>query len=194
MKLYNVHPEKRQFNWGEMDVITLGERGRGRKEVYIPFHVISFDEKGSNYEIGQTKNGMPKIIASNENTEGYIAVLSGKGCYTRGTYGTVYIFHEDKEKIKVLAYGYGAYGAAGRIGNWGEFLVVIIPPYPIRIRVRPAGGAHKISRYWLIFQRDGICRVKDEEAEIFTETTGIYLPPAENLSEEGVLLDLAYLK
>ena len=61
MKSYNIKPENGKFTWGEMMVVRLGESGRGRKEVYIPFHA---KEEDVLLEIGETKTGKPKIVSS----------------------------------------------------------------------------------------------------------------------------------
>lgn len=191
MKLYNINPEKMKFDWGEMDVVALGERGRGRHQELIPFHAV-FDPAAEDYEIAPTQSGKPKIIRRGPGmgtSPGWIARLSGEGCYTRGTYGTVYAVGaaggNDRCRVAVKAVGRGAYGDAGRVGSWNEFLVVIKPPYPVRFYVRPSGGEHKIPRYWLVFTGDAKSPVKirGEERETFSEATGITFPVAESLDE-----------
>lgn len=195
MKLYNIEPEKRTFDWGEMAVVALGERGRGRHQELVPFHA-AFDPAAEDYEIGQTQSGKPKIVRTGNSSEGWIARLSGEGCYTRGTYGTVYAVSDDRARVGVRAIGSGAYGAAGRVGDWNEFLVVIKPPYPARFYVRPSGGEHKIARYWLVFTENVRfpARVRGDELEAFSETTGIVFPAAESLDEaleKRLLIDLS---
>lgn len=186
MKRYNISPVKRTFDWGEMTVVALGERGRGRFENVIPFHA---DEQTELLEIGLTKTNKPKIVQSADGN-GWLAVVSGDGCYTRGTYGTVYCLKGDEKKIKVISYGCGAYGDAGRIGDWNEFLITV--NYPIFLRVRPSGGSHKIARYWLYFGDDKVYKIQLEELPIFCEQFGLDIPEEGNEGEN--LIDLISLK
>jgi hypothetical protein len=88
----------------------------------------------------------------------------------------VYIVNEDLHKVKVIASGFGAYGDAGRLGEWNEFLVEIKPAFPVRFWVRPSGGEYKIPRYWLIFLEKEVIKVQKEEKILFMEKTGISLP------------------
>jgi hypothetical protein len=179
MKLYNISPKEMEFPWGKMSVVVLGERGRGRKQVLVPFHA-RFNENADNYEVGETQSGGVKIIQGQNSSVGYIAKLSGEGVYTRGTIGTVYVSQGDIEKIEVLEKGWGAYGDAGRIGTWYEYLVVI-KSFPVVFYVRPAGGESKIPSYWLVFTAQKVYEVREEEAEIFAEQTGIAFPEKEEL-------------
>ena len=172
MKLWNIEPYKVSTGFGEIDaVVLLGEEGRGRKRALVP--ITKFN----------------KINAQ------WVARLSAEGTYTRGTYGTVYVLVEDKDKVNVLSYGYGAYGDAGRIGSWGDFLVAI-EETPVRFLMRPSGGPAKRERYWLVFTKDKVYTVKQEETGIFTETTGIDIPDLDleegmtQYEEAGILIDL----
>ena len=117
MKKYQINPKEKEFRWGKMLVIELGEDGRGRELTLIPYHA---PEDAEFLEIGETRSGSPKIVPS-KSSEGWIALLSGAGCYTRGTYGTVFCLEKDKEKIKIIAHGSGAFGSAGRVGWWHEY-------------------------------------------------------------------------
>lgn len=172
MRLYNVKPIEKEFQFGKMSVVTLGEKGRGRQETLIPFHADNIE--GNNFEIAQTRTGKSKIIKGSTSSPGWIAVLSGSGCYTRGTYGTVYVPENQKQNIEVLAKGYGAYGAAGRVGDWNEFLVAV-RTMPTVFYVRPAGGRHKMNRYWLVFDKDQVFRVDEEERDIYVDQSGVDL-------------------
>jgi len=174
MKLYGIEPHEEEFQWGKMKVVVLGEKGRGRKYVYVPFQADTVE--GDDFQIGSTQSGAPKIIKGKSSSEGWIAKLSAQGTYTRGTYGSVYIVNEDIHKVKVIASGFGAYGDAGRVGEWNEFLVEINPVFPVRFWVRPSGGEYKIPRYWLVFVKDEVIKVRSEEKTLFIEQTGIHLP------------------
>jgi len=184
VKRYNITPVGRKFSWGEMRLVTLGQRGRGRHEGIIPYHA----DPGAKYlKIARTRTGRPKIVAANNESRGWLAVLSGGGTYTRRTYGSVYCRTEDKDRIQVIASGYGAYGDAGRIGTWYEFLVAV--PDHTFFKVRPAGGAHKIERYWLFFDSKEVHRIEKSKMDLFCETKGLDRPP----EEFSKLVDLADL-
>ncbi len=170
MKLWNIEPLKNKLSFGEIDAVVLGEEGRGRKRALVPMTKIN------------------KINAQ------WVVRLSAEGTYTRGTYGTVYVLTKDREKIKIIDFGVGAYGDAGRIGSWNDFLVSI-KETPVRFLMRPSGGPDKRERYWLVFT-DKVYTVKQEETSIFTETTGIDIPNLDleegmaPYEEAGILIDL----
>ena len=170
MKLWNIETCKVSTGFGEIDAVLLGEEGRGRKKALVP---------------------ITKIMKINAQ---WVARISSEGTYTRGTYGTVYVLVEDKDKVNVLSYGYGAYGDAGRIGSWNDFLVSL-EETPVRFLVRPSGGPDKRERYWLVF-KDKVYTVKQEETSIFTETTGIDIPDLDleegmaPYEKSGIIIDL----
>ena len=171
MKLWNIEPNKVSTGFGEIDAVLLGEEGRGRKRALVPITKIN------------------KINAQ------WVARLSAEGTYTRGTYGTVYVLTEDRKKIKIIDFGIGAYGDAGRIGSWGDFLIAI-EETPVRFLMRPSGGPAKRERYWLIFAEDKVYTVKSTEIDIFKETIGIDIPVLDleegmaQYEEAGILIDL----
>lgn len=171
MKLWNIEPQKSSTGFGEIDAVVLGEEGRGRKRALVPITKIK------------------QINAQ------WVVRLSAEGTYTRGTYGTVYVLTEDREKIKIIDFGVGAYGDAGSVGSWNDFLASITE-FPARFLVRPAGGPGKRKRYWLVFTKDKVYTVKQEEVDIFKETIGIDIPVLDleggmaPYEEAGILIDL----
>jgi hypothetical protein len=179
MKLYNITPTRLKFEWGEMDCVTLGERGRARKQVIIPFHAPPpSGEDADYYEIGATKSGNPKIIKGHP-SKGYIAHISTYATYTRGSIGYAYFLQEDRDKLEIIAEGIGAFGDAGRLGGWYDYLLVV-KSFPCRILVTPSGGRHKVSWYWLVFTEEKVYKVNLEEAAAFVEATGIDIPVEED--------------
>jgi len=175
--------EQRSFAWGDMYVVVLGEQGRGRKEVYIPYHAHIDCQL---VELGTTRSGSIKIVPS-QSSDGWLAVVSGSGTYTRGTYGTVYVPPQMTDKIKVIASGYGAYGDAGRIGMWYDFLITAEDG--TLLKVRPAGGPSKRARYWLYFGEDKVYKISIAEMPMFCDVKDI-LPPPEDLDSLVDLKDL----
>lgn len=115
----NITSEKRQFDWGEINQIALGETGRGRRMLALTCPPETGLRVGMNIglSIGQTKSGKPKIIKSNE---GLYLLLSSQGGYTRRVNGRIWHSSNDFE---LLADGNGADGDAGRIGHWDVVLL-----------------------------------------------------------------------
>jgi len=165
MKLYNVKPVCKQFSWGEMQCIVLGEEGSGRKRVIIPFHA-SYLEDATDYEIGITRRGAPKIIRTGKSSEGWIARIDTYYTYTRGTYGRYEIVSGD---VKEIALGYGAFGDAGRLGQWDDALITVEPEFPAVIKVFPSGGRYKVRPYYLVFYEDKVDKVQEDEWDVYRE-------------------------
>ena len=182
MRLYGFEPQTVTFSWGKMQVVVLGEEGRGRKLTYVPFQA-DYDINKRDYEVTVTRRGLPKITRCGIPTNAWIAKLSGNGTYTRGTHGTVYVLDKYVDNVFVVAYGYGAYGDAGRIGDWWEYLVTVREPAVFL--VRPAGGAHKIKRYYLVFDNEKVVRVDANMVGVAEEVIGIPLEDPDKLIHTG---------
>lgn len=173
MKQYNLFPYRqvRQMPFGQLTILAIGERGRARYEAIIPF-ASTISEKDF-VELTPTKSGKLKIVPSSE-SNGWLAVLDSEGCYTRNTLGQVYVQETQKSNIQIAAKGNGAYGHAGRVGTWYAYLAVI--KEGTFIWVRPSGGAHKVSRYWLYFGEDKVYRLSKEELPLFCDQIGLEMP------------------
>ena len=174
MKGYNLQFTSKEFPWGNMDIIMLGEDGRGRRYEIIPFHA-----KGAYYyDIASTKSGKTKIVKCPDERN-WLARLNSQGCYTRNTYGSVFVQKKDMDRVRVISRGKGAYGDAGRIGRWYDYLTTIKDR--TFIFMRPSGGSHKIHRYWLYFGIDEVHKVKKEEIDIFCDQYDLDVPIIDNL-------------
>jgi hypothetical protein len=111
------------FKFGDVEGITLGEEGRGRKEVFIP---STFDvKKGMNesLDIGKTKTNRPRVVATSEDTLGLYMIINTHGGYTRRGNGFASV--TDINQITVIERANGADGDAGRIGTWDSFLLKV---------------------------------------------------------------------
>ncbi len=139
----NLKAEEREFSFGKMFVIALGESGRGRKEIILPCPEGITIKKGLNEDlsIGFSKSGKPKIVQAYDCTMFYL--LSSYGGYTRRGNGIIKVLNEDETSTfafstsNCLAYGNGADGDAGRIGDWD---VVLLSDPKKNIAVRYSGG------------------------------------------------------
>jgi len=176
MKLFGIELKKEKFEWGEMDVITLGEKGRGRIYSIVPFQG-EFDPEAGDYEIGTTKSGKPKIIRTGKPSPGYIAKISTYGDYIRGGHGELRLLKFNAKNVKMVTAGLGAFGDAGRLGSWSDYLLEIKPPYPVVFYVIPT----RLKNYYLVFLTDNVYKVYKEELSSFEEATGIRIP--ENLAD-----------
>lgn len=163
MKQYNLKAEKRNLSFGELTVIALGERGRGRYETLIP---RQSDIADGDFVIPvPTKSGKVKIIKGGEKP-GWIARVCCAGCYTRGTVGSAFVHQKDEKKVKVLASGHGAEGDAGRIGYWEDFILQIEDN--TLLRVKPHGG-YKTPAYFIFFGEDKALEMSRDELFIWAD-------------------------
>ena len=161
MKQYNLTPQKRQMSFGELSVIVLGEKGRGRCEVIVPFED---GIKETDLVIpATTKTGKIKIAKGGDD-KGWIARISCKGGYTRGTFGTLYVHKKDSDKVRVLASGYGAFGDAGRLGSWDDFLLQLDDN--VLLKIKESGRS---PEFYLYFSKNKVFKIMQEEIEIFLE-------------------------
>ena len=121
--------------------VTLGEFGRGRREVFLSTNLtIEKIQKGLNTDlsIGKTRSGRPKLI---EEKDGKLyLILNSSNGYTRRGCGFQNVREEDKERITVIARSNGADGDAGGIGSWDENLVEILGKESLVIRNKRSGG------------------------------------------------------
>lgn len=163
MKQYNLQGKQRQMSFGEITVIALGERGRGRYEALVPFQG---DIKETDLVMpAPTKSGKTKIIKGGTRN-GWIARISCEGCYTRGTTGEAWVHKKDAEKVIVIASGNGAEGDAGRIGWWADYLLHIQDDTLIRVKRH---GGYKTPAYYLFFGYEKVFHISSEELPIWLD-------------------------
>ena len=159
MKAYNLIPKNVEMSFGTISVLTLGEAGRRRKLTYVPCERRF--EDGEPVELVTSRAGKPKIIAGTDCAGGWLARISTEGPYLRGAYGHVRVRVQDRALASVVAYGYGAFGNAGRCGVWGDYLLTLQPGAVLR--VKPTRG----PAYFLHVTPDQIVRLEKEEALVY---------------------------
>ena len=140
--------EIREMSFGTLEGISLGEKGRGRMEYFCPtpakFAVDQFETIPAS--VGLTKSGKARI---NDGDDGKMyLVLSARRCYTRGCYGRIEA--PKGQAIRKMAYAYGAFGDAGRTGNWDECIVQAKPGDWFR----KSGCSDKGQQNWYFFVQD----------------------------------------
>ena len=170
MKQYNLKPESRQFAFGALNVITLGERGRGRFETIVPMQSGLTENQA--VKTAPTKSGKVKIIAG-DNTRDWLARISCRGGYTRGTEGWASVLTQQAHQVEVVASGHGAEGSAGRIGFWADYILYIHDN--TLLRVKPHGG-YKTPAYYLYFADQAVVRIEEQEIDLFCEQLSIEIP------------------
>lgn len=144
------------------DVVFLGEKGRGRRYEKVALHKKAppeIHERGGVKIIEschpvrfKTKGGDRTfyVLAGEKRPDNRVLVRINTQCtYTRGTEGRWKIVDGKSEE---LAKGWGAHGDAGRIGSWGDGLVLMHPGSVVK--VTPEGG-YKCSEYALMYPRSG---------------------------------------
>jgi len=165
MKAFNLYPKEVQMSFGKLSTLMLGEVGRGRKMTYVPCERRF--EDGEPVALSTTRSGRPKIIAGQPGSDatGWLARISTEGPYIRGAYGHVRAL--DPALVHVVAYGYGAFGDAGRIGRWYDYLLALQPGAVLR--VKPT----REEPYFLHVTVDQIVRLEQEEASVYD---GVEIP------------------
>ena len=184
MKAYNLVPKDVQMSFGTISVLTLGETGRGRKMTYIPCE-RKFDD-GEPVALSTTRAGKPKIIAGHGgDAAGWLARISTEGPYIRGAYGHIRARAQDRALVQVVAHGLGAFGDAGRVGQWYDYLLALRPGAVLR--VKPSRG----DAYFLHVTPDKIVRLEREEAPVYE---GANVPiPGEDVADIRTWIDEHWL-
>ena len=114
------------MSFGNLKGITIGEKGRGRWEVFLPTqNCVDKDtiEEGlhKDLSISLSKTGKPKIIKKEEDK--IFLILDSEHAYTRRGDGKIFALTANREEAKVIARGNGADGLAGRIGQWDAIIL-----------------------------------------------------------------------
>jgi len=112
-------------------------------------------------ELVASRTGKPKIVAGTDCSGGWLARISTEGSYLRGAYGHVRVRAQDRALASVVAYGYGAFGDAGRVGRWYDYLLTLRPG--AILRVKPSRG----EPYFLHVTQDRIVRLEKEEDLVY---------------------------
>jgi len=173
--------KEKEFPFGKINVIELGESGRGRKLIVLPSEVDIQEGLNTDITIGLSKLGKPRINRFKDDK--LFLIIDTAGGYTRRGFGVASVHRSCKNDVKVLSYGNGADGLAGRIGSWEVFVVEILNNNTIWMEIRIAGGyesdvykiENKIVKY--------VGRNEDQELSIYQDTTGDIIPGFTNEEE-----------
>ena len=173
----------REVSFGTLKGIAVGERGRGRREIFLPTPKDLTGEVAGTllgYGIGATKSGRPRIV--HDSSEELYLILTSENSYTRRGCGRIRV--PTNQSIELIARGNGADGDAGRIGSWD---VVIVKAHEGDIfRVTWGGYGYGIpSTYYVV--HSGQVHVADQpDVEALFDHLGLEVPFS--LTWDGVSL------
>ena len=149
--------QEKECDWGKLRFVQLGEYGRGRKPINISLpDSITEDIKAKEmlpYEIKLSKTSRPKLVDFN-GTDTFIAIDT-LGAYIRGAEGKIEFLANQGAIVRPIAFGWGAFGDAGRVGYAPAALLKVLPYGIIRykmtrssweiVQVTEAGGVMHFS-------------------------------------------------
>ncbi len=159
MRRYNLEPVKETFSWGDMLVVPLGERGRGRKYTPVPWEGTPDMPYVS---VGRTRTGNPKIVRS-ESSDGWLMRINTNSGYKRGGFGKLFVSGD----VTVIAKGLSAFGAAGRVGAAYDFIVAAYPPAVIHVfSTRP-------PRKFLVVRADRVDEILPDDVPAYEEVADV---------------------
>ena len=172
----NLESEARQFDWGTIFQVALGEHGRGRRLLTLTCPEDTEIKSGINeeYSIGSTKSGKPRFVKKKDN-ELYM-ILSSEGGYTRRGDGTIKVLEKDSKNIEVLARGNGADGLAGRIGTWDCVLIHLEGNLETVVQVRTSGAGYGTPADLYVVKENKVYHCTIETIEDCCEAIDMELP------------------
>ncbi len=164
--------------------IVLGERGRGRVLTPVVVAPEALDNDGriaGPVRIGETRSGKPKIVRGDEPPTAWVDRINTLTSYVRGAYG--WVGRLPGSGVSVIARGLGAFGDAGRVGTWGDYLLIV--PTQTWLRVKPSRG----QAYFLWYPDlagNGEVRVAEDSIDAFAEGMDVPAPPTDKEAWEAV--------
>ena len=109
MKAYNLKATEVELASGvKFPAVVLGERGRGRRQVFVP--CPEGLKVGDSVVLKETRTGRPKVVRGGSEDGFWLAHISTEAAYIRGARGRVYVHKDDKDKLQVIEQGWGAFG------------------------------------------------------------------------------------
>lgn len=143
--------------------IRLGEIGRARKEEYI---IVEEDIENAKFvevkKIGEIY--CIKKVIEEVKTDWWIARINTDWRYKRNCFGYVGIKKSQKDNVKIIGLGKGAFGLAGRIGDWYDY--ALLARDGTILYVNPS-GAYICEKYYLYFTENRVLKMTREELKVF---------------------------
>ncbi len=182
-----VEVESREFKFGTVAGVALGEHGRGRQQVFLPTPKGLEGAIGglrSDLTIGLTKAGRPRINHGKDK-DMYLALSSERG-YTRRGNGVVKVPVD--QAVELIARGNGADGDAGRIGYWDVVLVKAKEGDVFRVTWGGSGYGYEPTFY--VVHNDQVLEADQQEVEDLYESLGLEMPFSLTFEERRMVVDL----
>ena len=175
--------QDREMSFGKLHGVPIGERGRGRYEVFLPApQTLEKLEYGmhENLSIGKTKNGKPRINSGDDGN--LYMIMSSEARYTRRGSGSVVevipdgdVMNREKRKVTILAEANGADGDAGRIGSW-DAQVLQVKPGAI-VKVIWGGYGYGLSPNYYFVELDGtVTEVEEDDVPAYYDNKDEEMP------------------
>ena len=177
----------REFKFGAINGIALGEHGRGRQQVFLPTPQGLEGAVGglrTDLTIGLSKAGKPRINRSKDK-DMYLALSSERG-YTRRGNGIIKV--PVGQTVELIARGNGADGDAGRIGYWDVVLVKANEGDVFRVTWGGYGYGYEPTFY--VVHNDQIFEADQQEVEDLYESLGLGMPFSLSFEERRMVVDL----
>ena len=182
-----VEVESREFKFGTVAGVALGEHGRGRQQGVLPTPKGLEGAIGglrSDLTIGLTKAGRPRINHGKDK-DMYLALSSERG-YTRRGNGVVKV--PVGQAVELIARGNGADGDAGRIGYWDVVLVKAKEGDVFRVTWGGSGYGYEPTFY--VVHNGQVFEADQQEVEDLYESIGLEMPFNLTFEERRMVVDL----
>ena len=177
----------REFKFGVVNGIALGEHGRGRQQIFLP---TPKDLEGSigglrsDLTIGLSKAGKPRINREKDK-DIYLALSSERG-YTRRGNGVVKV--PASQTVELIARGNGADGDAGRIGYWDVVVAKVNEGDVFRVTWGGSGYGYEPTFYMV--HNGQVLEADQQEVEDLYESLDLEMPFKLSFEERRMVVDL----
>lgn len=182
-----VEVTAREFKFGAVNGIALGEHGRGRQQIFLPVpHGLEGPIGGLRpyLTIGLTKAGKPRINRGKD-MDMYLVLSSERG-YTRRGNGVIKV--PVGQTVELIARGNGADGDAGRIGYWDVVLVKANEGDVFRVTWGGSGYGYEPTFY--VVHNNQVFEADQQEVEDLYESVGLEMPFSLTFEERRMVVDL----
>lgn len=177
----------REFKFGTITGIALGEHGRGRQQIFLPTPKELEGAVGglrSDLTIGLTKAGKPRINRGKDKAM-YLALSTERG-YTRRGNGIVKT--PVGQTVELITRGNGADGDAGRIGYWDVILVKANAGDVFRVTWGGSGYGYEPTFY--VVHNGQVFEADQQEVEDLYESLGLDIPFSLSFEDSRMVVNL----
>ena len=175
----------REFKFGIVEGISLGEHGRGRQQIFLPTPQGLEGAVGglrTDLTIGLSKAGKPRINHGKDR-DMYLALSTERG-YTRRGNGVVKT--PVGQTVELIARGNGA--DAGRIGYWDVILVKANEGDVFRVTWGGSGYGYEPTFY--VVHNGQVFEADQQEVEDLYESLDLDMPFSLTFEERRMVVDL----